>query len=108
MVFASVYEYFSHEVLSGYMLSAFVYPLMLGAGGLLAVRLLKLPAPSSFAMSLQGWSIACLTVGNIMNGVFEIYGTESGFTKWYYVAGGLIFVTSCAVYLAQIVKNKEI
>ena len=107
MVFASVYEYFSHDVLSGYMLSAFVYPLVLGAGGLLTTRLLKLPAPGALALSIHAWSIACLTVGSIMNGVFEIYGTESDYTKWYYVAGGLLFIASTAVYTGRLIKNRE-
>ena len=108
LVFASVYEYFSHGVLSGYMLSAFVYPLVIGAGLLLLVKLARLPKPDGMVLGLHAWSVAGFTVGNIMKGVFEIYGSVSSYTGWYFIAGSVLLIAAAVVYMCHIIKSEEI
>lgn len=90
-LFGAVYEYFSHEVYSYYMLYAFVFPL---AGGVLPFFLLALgdfPLPDRVSFNLYHSGIASLTVGSIVQGILEIYGTTNRLVSVYWIAG-LLFV----------------
>lgn len=83
----AVYERFSHGVYSYYMIYAFAFPLV---GGTLPY------------LTLGGWwnpggfyhaGIATLTVGSIVEGILEIYGTTNVLITVYWMAGwGLVSV----------------
>ena len=76
-----VYEQFSHGVYSGFMVYAFLPPLVLGSCPLL-IRALR-------GKALPGrWCVLALTVGCLFQGALEIYGTTSRLVIGYWIAGG--------------------
>jgi len=88
VLFGAVYEHYSHEVYSGYMIYAFVFPL---AGGVLPFTLMShyecRRVPGRLALNLYNAGIAALTVGSIMKGVMEIYGTTNNILQIYWMVG---------------------
>lgn len=100
VVFSAVYGYFSHDVYSLYMIYAFAFPLVLGAVPLFALVLFgRGKYPQKWSMTLYALGIATLTVGSVMTGVFEIYGTENGMVAAYWIAGGVLAVIGAFSYL---------
>lgn len=98
----AVYERFSHEVYSFYMLYAFAFPL---AGGVLPFFILSMKQspkyPNPLARNLYHSGIAALTVGSFLNGVLEIYGTTNVFVSYFWIAGAAFSLSGVAVYLLQ-------
>lgn len=70
-----VYEQFSHGVYSGFMVYAFLPPLVLGACPLLIRALCGKALPGRWCVRLYHWGIIALTVGCLFQGALEIYGT---------------------------------
>lgn len=99
MLFGAVYEHFSHEVYSGYMLYAFVIPLV---GGTFVTFLLdhfsKKTMPGKTVFFLYSAGIATLTVGSIFEGVLEIYGTTNHLIIVYPVVGFCLLLSSIIAY----------
>lgn len=101
-VFGAVYEYFSHEVYSYFMLYAFIFPLV-SAGAFLGMSLnLMKKSPGAGTRNLYHSGIATLTVGSIMRGVLDIYGTTNWLISIYWVVGTLLVVVSIICYLVQL------
>jgi hypothetical protein len=88
-IFGAVYELFSHEVWSCFMICAFAFPLLLGAIPFFLMWKHGKPFPGRTA-DLVHAGVAALTVGSILQGVLEIYGTSSPLTISYWVAGGTL------------------
>ena len=86
-VFGGIYEYFSHEVYSFYMLYAFMIPLIMGVLPY-SVMLLK-GRPGFIDELLWHWDavIATFTLGSVFKGVLDIYGTTNKLLIVYPVAG---------------------
>ncbi|MBQ7455521.1 MAG: hypothetical protein IJS53_03685 [Clostridia bacterium] len=82
-VFALVYEAFGHGVWSFFMVFAWIFPLGFGALPLLMLRRCP-PAPARW---LWRAGIATLTVGSLLQGALEIYGTSHPLASVYPVAG---------------------
>ena len=100
-LFGAVYELFSHEVYSFYMLYAFGFPLVGGAlpyGILSAFHLSK--SSSALARNLYHSGIATLTVGSIVRGVLDIYGTTNSLSRYYWFVG--IFAVVAGVVIGSI------
>ena len=89
-LFGAVYEVFSHEVYSYYMLYAFAFPLAGGTLPFLAISLLRKRYPEIVARNLYHSGIATLTVGSIIQGVLEIYGTTNHLTGLYWLVGVIL------------------
>ena len=90
-LFAAVYESFIFGVYSYFMLFAFVVPL-LGCSlpySIMVFRNRNIPGAS--ALRLWNSGIAILTVGSIIQGVIEIYGTTNHLTI-IYAAAGIFFL----------------
>ena len=87
-LFGAVYELFSHEVYSFYMIYAFGFPLVGGAlpYGILSAFNLSKPS-SALARNLYHWGIATLTVGSIVRGILDIYGTTNSLSRYYWFVG---------------------
>ena len=83
-VFALIYEYFSFGVYSYHMIFLFAWPLLLGA---LPCFLLKRDIGR-----LWNDGVLLMTAGSLLAGIFEIYGTASTLTIWFWAAGGLLLV----------------
>jgi glucan phosphoethanolaminetransferase (alkaline phosphatase superfamily) len=108
-VFGAVYELFSHGVYAYGMLYAFAFPLVLGVLPLLLITMRRAPYPNRFARSVYHAGIATLTVGSLVSGALEIYGTTNPLTLVYWIAGGVLTALGAAVYLVSRCGNgKEI
>ena len=96
-----IYEIFSHGVWSVYMVGAFAVPLVLGALPNLIIGLAKLKTPGLAAENLYACGIATLTVGSIIKGVLEIFGTTNAILEYYWLAGAAFALLGIIFYLAQ-------
>ncbi|MBQ3161278.1 MAG: hypothetical protein IJC04_04045 [Oscillospiraceae bacterium] len=109
-VFGAVYELFSHEVYSFYMIYAFAIPLL---GGVLPFMLAAMFNTSEFpgrlSLNLYNSGIAALTTGSIVNGVLEIYGTDNPLVYAYVFSGILFILAGIIVYMVKKrrIKNNE-
>ncbi len=100
-VFGAVYELFSHQVWSRFMICAFAFPLFLGAIPFFLLRKRGKPFPGK-AAELVHAGVAALTVGSILQGVLEIYGTSNPLTIVYWAAGGAL---TAAGWLLTFIKQ---
>ena len=101
--FGVVYELFSHQVYSFYMIYAFVFPLV---GGTLPFFILSLKQikiyPSILARNFYHSSIATFTMGSIVQGVLNIYGTTNVLSRYYWIIGIVFSITGVVIYLRQL------
>lgn len=104
--FGAVYERFSHEVYSYWMIYAFVLPLTLGTLPLLSLALWGRTLPGRVPLRLWNAGIAALTVGCVFHGVLEIYGTTNRLWAVYPIVGGALLATGLASYLLLGRKRK--
>ena len=99
-VFGAIYEFFSHEVYSNYMIYAFVVPLI---GGLMAQLYLwsarGFKKKDCFAAQILAGGVFWLTLGCLFQGVLEIYGTTNHLI-WVFLVVGLIQVVASIVWQA--------
>ena len=93
ILFGAIYERFSHEVYSYYMIYAFAFPLVLGVLPGLSIVLFDLRIPSATTIRLWSYGIAVLTVGSAFKGVLDIYGTTNRLI-WVYPVSGVILLLS--------------
>lgn len=93
VLFGAVYEIYSHEVYSYYMLYAFTFPLIGGTLVFNILSFLKLQKyPNTIARNLYHSGIATLTVGSVVQGVLEIYGTTNALSDYYWSVGIVLIV----------------
>ncbi len=97
-VFGAVYEHFSYEVWSVFMIYSFTVPLMLGAFPLAVLLVSRRRLPDRTVINLQASGIAALTVGCIYKGMLEIYGTENSLSVVYWIVGGAFMLASYLAY----------
>ena len=92
-LFGAVYEHFSHGVYSYYMIYAFMFPLVGGALPLGFLNVRKQTFRTNlFTRNFYHAGIATLTVGSIVSGIFEIYGTTNKLIGYYWCIGILLLV----------------
>lgn len=96
--FGAVYELFSHEVYSYFMIYAFAIPLVLGALPNLVIALKGLRAPGKLAANAWNSGVAALTVGSIFKGALDIYGTTSQLALVYPVVAAILLVAGLAFH----------
>ncbi len=109
-IFGFIYELFSHGVYSYGMIYSFLYPL---AGGALPYLVLffikKAPYPSAAVGNLYHGGIAACTVGSIVYGVLEIYGTTNALSGLYFTVGIPLILFGALVYAVSCIRaNKKI
>ena len=97
--FGAVYERFSHEVYSYWVIYAFALPLSLGALPLLSLALYGRKLPGRVSLWLWNAGIAALTVGCVFRGVLEIYGTTNRLWAAYPIVGGALLTLGLVSYL---------
>lgn len=101
-LFGGIYETFSHGVYSYYMLYAFAFPLV---GGVLPALTFSLAenrrGPSPAARILYHCGIATFTVGSIVKGVLEIYGTTNVLAGVYFPTAGILVAAGIAIHLLR-------
>ena len=96
--FGAVYELFSHEVYSYWMLYSFAIPLL---GGVLPMLCLALRRRHPTALSVMLWhfGMITLTVGSVMQGVVAIYGSTNRLIRVYPIAGGVFLLAGAMAFL---------
>ncbi len=92
-LFGAVYETFSHEVYSYFMIYSFAIPLILGVL-VYAVMLLMNRTPGKTFLNLWNSGIAALSVGCLFKGVLDIYGTTNSLIIVYPIAGGMMLTAA--------------
>ncbi len=98
-LFGAVYEYYSHGVYSYAMIYAFAYPLALGVLPFFLIGFLRAAYPPKTVRCLWHAGIAALTVGSIVTGVLEIYGTTNPLTVVYPILGAALCGSGAIAYL---------
>ena len=106
LLFGAVYEHFSHGVYSNAMVYAFAYPLCLGVLPFFAACAFgkERLAPSGASAHLWADGVATLTVGSILSGVLEIYGTDSALLAVYPIAGAALLLAAGVVKTRSVFK----
>ena len=108
-LFGAVYEVYSHEVYSYYMIYSFAFPLIGGTLLFSSIGLFGLKAyPYAVPRNIYHSGIATLTVGSIIQGVLEIYGTTNRLVKYYWILGVILVITGILLYIIQIIRSKRI
>lgn len=93
LIFSLIYEHFSHEVYSFYMISAFLIPLILGSvvSTLLSMKNIRV---SRISNNLYNASVATFTIYFVMRGFLEIYGTTNSIINIYPIVGIILLFVS--------------
>ena len=101
-LFGAIYELFSHEVYSFYMIYAFAVPLL---GGVLPYLLFSIrgTCPAIVTRMTGHTAVATLTVGCVVIGALEIYGTGNMLVRWYWYAGILLSL----IYIILLVLDRN-
>ena len=106
-LFGAVYEAFGHGVYSYGMLYAFAFPLALGVFPLYLIDVLHAPYPGKALRNLWHAGIAALTVGSIVTGILEIYGTTNPLTAVYWILGAVFLGAGAAGYAVSCFGRKQ-
>lgn len=119
-----IYQLFSHGVRSDFMTFAYVIPLLLGVVPAAALHGWRLRATrrceraastghqyatelpqqigastgTGWGSALWGCGLATLTVGSLLQGALQIYGTTSGWIGWYLWVGLLLSATAVPIW----------
>lgn len=96
--FGAVYEVFSHQVYSYFMMYAFAIPLMMGVLPY-AILLLKEKYPGKMFLNLWNTASATLSIGSVFAGVLAIYGTTNSLIIVYPIVAGILILISLASLL---------
>lgn len=99
--FGAVYEFFSHGVYSYYMLYAFMLPFLGGTVYFYCILYFRSKIPGCIACRFQHFGILTVTVGCIVCGILEIYGTTNRLVIFYFIVGGMFLVIGNFMYLLQ-------
>lgn len=103
-----IYELFSHEVYSYYMIYAFAFPLVLGAFPWLTIGLFKKDfLPNKSIRTIFHCGIATLTIGSIFKGVLEIFGTTNPLNKIYWIAGSILILLGLILLVTTINEDAQ-
>lgn len=101
-LFGAIYELFSHEVYSYYMIYAFAYPLIMGVlPYLMFYKCENIRMPGRVEENLYNAGVGTFTVGSIVKGVLMIYGTTNDLSEIYFIVGVGMVVLGLMVYLMQ-------
>ncbi len=107
----TVYALYGHGVYSRWMSLMFLYPLV---GGALVFSLLWLLMPAADATpnyrvhyTLYNSGVATLTIGSLLQGIFDIAGTSSPYTVVFYIVGGLFAAAGVVGFFAREKKYKK-
>ena len=101
-LFGAIYERFSHEVYSYFMIYAFAVPLLLGVLPYSIMAFKGKTLASVPARNLIHAGVSTLTVGSVVKGVLDIFGTTNYLAVFYPIIGGaLIFCGICTALFGK-------
>lgn len=99
-IFSFAYELFSHQVYSNFMVYLFVIPLILGViPNAFALAIPRLNVGSAWQKTVQAFAIATPSVGSILQGIVEIYGTTNSLINYFFIAGGVFLLMSVVIWI---------
>lgn len=102
LLFGAVYEYFSHGVFSYAMIYAFAFPLILGVFLFFLMGITRIKVyPAPVILVYHHCAIATLTMGSLVQGALEIYGTTNDLTVYYFAIGAGLLIAEVFTYLFQ-------
>ena len=104
--FGAVYETFSFGVYSYFMIYAFAVPLVLGVLPFLLLGMRSRLSGPPLGRRFWHTGTAVLTVGCIVKGVLDIYGTESTLVYIYWLAGPLLLLTGALITLFGVPRTQ--
>ena len=99
IIFSLIYELFSHGVISFFMLSAFVFPLLLLIEVVIILKKninIKIIFHNIFKSSLFTFTIYFIILG-----VLEIYGTTNSLVIFYPIVGLSLLLLSVVIHLKK-------
>lgn len=89
-----------------YMLYAFAFPMVGGVLVWLGIGYSgKIPFPDAISRNPWHAGIATCTVGSIYQGILEIYGTTSPYTKVYWITGIVLLSVGALSYIIGLRKR---
>lgn len=100
-LFGAIYEMFSHEVYSYYMIYAFGIPLFFGVLCSVLTPALFKRFPREFEAALWNLSIVTLTVGSILKGIVDIYGSNNQKLILYPITGCILALLAVIVFISK-------
>lgn len=105
-LFAGVYELFSHGVVSAFMVGLPLWPLLLGALPFAVLDRARVSAGQT-ARCLYHAGLAALTLGSLLTGVFEIYGSMSALVAGYWLVGGALAAAGVGRFAWDEIRRKK-
>lgn len=112
IVVDKVYGIFSHGVDSAVMTWMFLYPLL---GGVLFYLMIQkcIPNITKFTgyrvfLNAHNSGIATLTIASLLEGIFEIAGTNSPHLVYYYVTGGIFIAVGLVIMLIMAINQNKV
>ncbi|MCR4956706.1 MAG: hypothetical protein K6A30_08475 [Lachnospiraceae bacterium] len=106
-LFGGIYEIFSHEVYSYFMIYAFLVPFTLGGMVFLILAAKEKEALSKWFYNFWNSGIITITFGMVMKGVLEIYGTTNAKLYLYFVLGSLLLLLGIMAALPKVERKRE-
>lgn len=103
-LFAIIYESFAKGIISFWMLCMPLVPFFLGAVPALIFERKQAPI-SDLALQLWNCGVITLTVGCLLNGIFDIFGTYFDMFNIFAISGGVLLVLGVAVHIVKFRKN---
>ena len=97
IIFAFIYESFSHGVYSNYMIFAFLIPFIYGFLGSFLLKEKK----NKLGNTLYNFGIVTLSVGSVIKGVLDIFGTTNWLVNIYLYTGIVLVVFGIIFYLKK-------
>ena len=95
-----IYESCSHGVYSVFMVGLAAWPLVLGVLPAVIASRVGAPEPAPLLRSFLASGVLTLTLGSLITGVMEIYGSTSAFVPAYWVFGGALMLVAVIAYFA--------
>ncbi len=99
-VFATVYEIFARGVISFWMIGMPLFPLVLGVLPSFVLHKKGVQAPD---WAVQTWNcgVITLTVGSLLNGIFEIFGTYLDQFLVFMVCGIALLICGLTIFIIK-------
>ena len=104
IIFSFVYLKFSFGVVSYFMKYVFLIPTILGVLVYFILDKIQFVQSNKVSFNLYNAAIVTLTLGSVVQGIFEICGAESRYTIVYGVVG-ILFIIIAGIN--TLIKNKK-
>ncbi len=102
-VFAIIYEAFAKGIISFWMLGMPLFPFVLGVVPALVYEKMNKPI-NDWGLQIWNCGVITLTVGSLLNGIFDIFGTYFDMFNYFLIIGSILLIAGAAVH---IIKHKK-